>query len=386
MAIAAAAVIVPLGLLFFVSGLVVNLIQAICFILIRPLSKNTYRRINRVVAELLWLELVWLIDWWAGVKIQVYTDPETFRLMGKEHALVMCNHRSDIDWLVGWVLAQRSGCLGSALAVMKKSSKFLPVIGWSMWFSEYLFLERSWAKDESTLKLGLQRLKDYPQPFWLALFVEGTRFTQAKLLSAQEYAASTGLPVPRNVLIPRTKGFVSAVSNMRSFVPAIYDVTVAIPKASPSPTMLRLFEGRPSVVHVHIKRHLMKELPETDDAVAQWCKDIFVAKDAFLDKHTAEQTFGDQELQTTGRPLKSLLVVASWSCLLIVGALKFLHLSSLLSSWKGIGFSTLGLGIVTVLMQFLIRFSQSERSTPAPVSPAKNISKGESSGKADKQQ
>ncbi|KAM1184900.1 hypothetical protein PS2_013956 [Malus domestica] len=386
MAIAAAAVIVPLGLLFFVSGLVVNLIQAICFILIRPLSKNTYRRINRVVAELLWLELVWLIDWWAGVKIQVYTDPETFRLMGKEHALVMCNHRSDIDWLVGWVLAQRSGCLGSALAVMKKSSKFLPVIGWSMWFSEYLFLERSWAKDESTLKLGLQRLKDYPQPFWLALFVEGTRFTQAKLLSAQEYAASTGLPVPRNVLIPRTKGFVSAVSNMRSFVPAIYDVTVAIPKASPSPTMLRLFEGRPSVVHVHIKRHLMKELPETDDAVAQWCKDIFVAKDALLDKHTAEQTFGDQELQTTGRPLKSLLVVASWSCLLIVGALKFLHLSSLLSSWKGIGFSTLGLGIVTVLMQFLIRFSQSERSNPAPVSPAKNISKGESSGKADKQQ
>ncbi|RXH81141.1 hypothetical protein DVH24_005055 [Malus domestica] len=331
MAIAAAAVIVPLGLLFFVSGLVVNLIQAICFILIRPLSKNTYRKINRVVAELLWLELVWLIDWWAGVKIQVYTDPETFRLMGKEHALVICNHRSDIDWLVGWVLAQRSGCLGSTLAVMKKSSKFLP--------------------------LGLQRLKDYPQPFWLALFVEGTRFTQAKLLAAQEYAASTGLPVPRNVLIPRTKGFVSAVSHMRSFVPAIYDVTVAIPKASPSPTMLRLFQGRPSVVHVQIKRHLMKELPETDEAVAQWCKDIFVAK-----------------------------VVASWSCLLILGALKFLYRSSLLSSWKGIGFSTLGLSIVTVLMQFLIRFSQSERSTPARVAPAKDNSKGESSSNLDKQQ
>lgn len=55
------------------------------------------------------------------------------------------------------------------------------------------------------LQLGLERLKDYPQPFWLALFVEGTRFTQAKLLAAQEYASSLGLPVPRNVLIPRTK-------------------------------------------------------------------------------------------------------------------------------------------------------------------------------------
>ncbi|CAL5360587.1 unnamed protein product [Camellia sinensis] len=31
-------------------------------------------------------------------------------------------------------------------------------------------------------------------------------------------------------------------------------------------------------MHVHLKRHLMKDLPETDDAVAQWCRDMFVAK------------------------------------------------------------------------------------------------------------
>lgn len=28
-----------------------------------------YRRVNRVVVELLWLELIWLIDWWGGVKV-----------------------------------------------------------------------------------------------------------------------------------------------------------------------------------------------------------------------------------------------------------------------------------------------------------------------------
>ncbi|XP_058207667.1 1-acyl-sn-glycerol-3-phosphate acyltransferase 2 [Rhododendron vialii] len=379
MAIAAAVVIVPLGVLFFLSGLVVNFIQAICFVLVRPLSKSLYRRINRVVAELLWLELVWLIDWWAGVQIKLFADTESFRIMGKEHALVISNHKSDIDWLVGWVLAQRFGCLGSSLAVMKKSSKFLPVIGWSMWFSEYLFLERSWAKDETTLKSGLQRLRDYPQPFWLALFVEGTRFTQAKLLAAQEYAASTGLPVPRNVLIPRTKGFVSAVSNMRPFVPAVYDFTVAIPKSSTPPTMLRLFRGQPSVVHVHVKRHLMKELPESDDDVAKWCRDIFAAKDNLLDKHNAEDTFGDQE-QDASRRMKSIVVVIAWVCLLVFGALKFLQWTSLLSSWKGIAFSAVVLAIVTVLMQVLIQFSQSERSTPAKVVPAKPKNQGEPSG------
>ncbi|KAL0404938.1 UNVERIFIED_CONTAM: 1-acyl-sn-glycerol-3-phosphate acyltransferase 2 [Sesamum radiatum] len=329
MAIAAAIVIVPLGVLFFVSGLVINFIQAVCFLLIRPLSKKTYRRINREVAGLLWLELVWLIDWWAGVKIELYTDSETFKLMGKEHALVICNHRSDIDWLVGWVLAERSGCLGSTLAVMKKSSKFLPVIGWSMWFSEYLFLERSWAKDESTLKSGLQRLRDFPRPFWLALFVEGTRFTQAKLLAAQEYASSAGLPVPKNVLIPRTK------------------------------------------VHVHLKRHLMKDLPETDEAVAQWCKDAFVAKDKLLDKHKDEDSFGEQP-QDTSRPVKSLLVVCSWAILLILGTLKVIQRYSLLSSRKGGLLSAIALAVITILMQILIQFSQSERSTPAKVAPSKS--------------
>ncbi|XP_074308436.1 1-acyl-sn-glycerol-3-phosphate acyltransferase 2 [Silene latifolia] len=387
MAIPAAAVMVPLGLLFILSGLAVNVIQATCFVLVRPLSKNGYRRINRWVAELLWLELVWLVDWWARVQIKIFTDTETFQLMGKEHALVMCNHKSDIDWLVGWVLAQRAGCLGSTLAVMKKSSKFLPVIGWSMWFSEYLFLERSWAKDESTLKIGLERLKDYPLPFWLALFVEGTRFTQAKLLAAQEYATSTGLPVPRNVLIPRTKGFVTAVSHMRSFVPAIYDMTIAIPKSSPQPTMLGLFKGQSSVVHVHITRHKLKDLPETDEAVAQWCRDAFVAKDALLDKHGANNTFGDQLLQTGTRPWKSLVVVSFWVLGIVLGVVRFLRWSSLLSSWKGLTFSAVALGIITVVMHVLISFSQAERSSHAKVAPVKHKNVADSASlKQDKQQ
>lgn len=44
------------------------------------------------------------------------------------------------------------------------------------------------------------------------------------------------------------QGFVAAVSHMRSFVPAIYEITVGIPKSSPQPTMMRLVKGQSSVV------------------------------------------------------------------------------------------------------------------------------------------
>lgn len=174
-------------------------------------------------------------------------------------------------------------------------------------------------------------------PFWLALFVEGTRFTQAKLLAAQEFAASRGIPVPRNVLIPRTKGFVSAVTHLRSFVPAIYDATVAVANSQPAPTFLRIFRGQSSVIKVLLERHSMQELPETADGIAQWFKDAFVTK-----------------------------VMIFWSSLLGYATVRlFQWLSLFLASWEVITFSIAFLFLVTIIMQILIQSSESERSTPA---------------------
>ncbi|XP_024969213.1 1-acyl-sn-glycerol-3-phosphate acyltransferase 3 [Cynara cardunculus var. scolymus] len=366
----AAVVILPIGLLFLLSGLLINFLQAFLFILVRPFSNNMYRKVNAHLAELLWLEVIWLFDWWAHIKVDLYIDSETLELMGKEHALLVCNHKSDIDWLIGWVLAQRSGCLGSALALIKKSLKFLPVIGWSMWFTEYIFLERNWSKDKNTLKAGFENLRDFPMPFWLAVFVEGTRFTQAKLLAAQEYAVATKLPVPKNVLIPRTKGFVAAVNHLRSFVPAIYNCTVAIPKDEPLPTVLRMFGGRSSRVHVQIKRHLICDLPETDDAIRQWCRDIFIEKDASLELHHFKNSFEDMECHGIGRPKKSLFVVIVWSCVLIYGGVEFFKWCSF--SWGTIAFCAVVLLVVVISMHVLILFSQSEKSNPPQEASAIN--------------
>ncbi|KAI9122498.1 hypothetical protein K1719_006338 [Acacia pycnantha] len=151
MAILAALVVVPIGILFILSGFLVNLTQAILFVLVRPVAKNWYRTTNKLLLESLWLEVVWLFDWWAGIKVELHTDSETYnQFMGylpsirdcKENALLICNHRSDIDWLVGWILAQvpiysiistafsypTNWLPWSTVAVMKKELKYLPVI------------------------------------------------------------------------------------------------------------------------------------------------------------------------------------------------------------------------------------------------------------------
>ncbi|KAH7294559.1 hypothetical protein KP509_27G007400 [Ceratopteris richardii] len=364
-------IIFPLGILIFSSGLVTNFLQVLTLICLLPLSRSAYRRVNSILMELLWSELVWLMDWWAKVEIEVYVDNETWKKMGKEHALLICNHRSDMDWLVGWVLAQRVGCLGSTRAVMKKSSKFLPVVGWSMWFSEYTFLERDWVKDEAILKESFQSFKGFPRPFWLALFVEGTRFTEAKLQAAQEHAASKGLPIPRNVLIPRTKGFVSAVTNLRSFMPAVYDITIAIPKGKPSPTLLGLINRQPTTVQVHIRRYLTSDLPISEEGLALWCKETFMNKDDLLEKHKIVNGFGDDLRKRIAKPVGPLLIVLAWSAFLLFTAGQIF--GPLLSSWVGIAWIFGTLATIFFLMQVFILFTQSERSTPVRQVPQKRM-------------
>ncbi|XP_019155648.1 PREDICTED: 1-acyl-sn-glycerol-3-phosphate acyltransferase PLS1-like [Ipomoea nil] len=357
----ATVVILPFGLIFIISGLTVNFFQALLFVLVRPISKWIYRRINKEVTELLWLQFVWLFHWWANIKVKLYIDPETYELLGKENAVVISNHRSDIDWLVKLILAQRAGCSGNALALAKKLLFYIPILGWAMWFAGFIVIEGNWAKDERNLQSGFEELNDFQQPFWLVVFLEGTCFTRENLLEAQEYAASAGLPVPKNVLIPRTKGFVSTVSHLRSLVPAIYDLTVAIPKSEEQPTMLRIFQRRSSVVHVHIQRHLMQDLPESGSGISQWCKDVFVKKDALLEQHLAIGKFTDKECHDIARPRKSVLVSVVWACLVLLGIVEFFVWCPL--SWGEASLCAVFLVVTMIFMLVVILTSQSEHSS-----------------------
>ncbi|XP_011025521.1 PREDICTED: 1-acyl-sn-glycerol-3-phosphate acyltransferase PLS1-like isoform X2 [Populus euphratica] len=342
----------PLGMVFCLTGIAINIIQAACFLIIWPLSKNTYRRIVGAVTEIFFLVMTFLVNWFAGLEVHLHTDLETYELIGKENALVMPNHICDVDVLMMWLLAERFNCLRGVLMVMKKSSKYLPIYGWANWFNGAVFLDRNWAKDEGKLKSSFRELKDFPGSFWLTIFVEGTRMTPDKLLAAQEFAISKGLPVPRNVLIPRTK-------YTRPFLSAVYDVTVAVPKGHPIPSLKRFLKRQTSVVHFHIKRYATKGLPESDEGVAQWCKDRFVVKDAMLEEFRANDTFEGKEIRDFRiPPKKSLIVFIFLSCICSIGAIMLIQRFSLLSNWKGISSLAFAVAFDAILIYTFIEYTK----------------------------
>lgn len=53
-----------------------------------------------------------LLEWWSGTECTIYTDPKASPHYGKENAIVVLNHKFEIDFLCGWSLAERLGILG----------------------------------------------------------------------------------------------------------------------------------------------------------------------------------------------------------------------------------------------------------------------------------
>ncbi|CAI5506328.1 unnamed protein product [Closterium sp. Naga37s-1] len=311
--------------------------------------------------------LIWLIEWWGRVEVRLYGDPKDHAYYGKESALCVSNHRSDVDWAIGWVFSQRCGCLGGTRALIKEEAKWMPVIGWSMWFSEYLFIARNYATDQRRILDGYARLRSFPRFFWVALFMEGTRFTPEKLKAAQEYAKEAGLPIPRHVLVPRTKGLVMSVEQMRGHAGAIYDFTVNYPVGKNPPTFANIFKRKASQIDVYYERVPMDQIPQDAEGISKWCQESFVKKDKNLDYYVEHNGFDEKlRLNTTKCP-KSILHTCFWTVLnfVVYGWIFTRNLSSITFTWATLGWIAVGVAAVLAVVQVLLRFTQSEHSTPA---------------------
>ncbi|CAF4261934.1 unnamed protein product, partial [Rotaria sp. Silwood2] len=154
---------------FVISGLIVNFAQLLTYIFIWPFNKQLYRRINYYLGTLLWSQLTFLYSWWADSSVTAYVNPQDLKDLQHEYAIILVNHRYEIDWLVGLVVAQKIGLLGGLKIVGKRSLSLLPILGWSWFFSESIFLRRIWESDKKVLEHDIQQLLNgYPDNYYFS--------------------------------------------------------------------------------------------------------------------------------------------------------------------------------------------------------------------------
>ncbi|XP_049761038.1 1-acyl-sn-glycerol-3-phosphate acyltransferase delta isoform X2 [Elephas maximus indicus] len=227
---------------FIASGLIINSIQ-LCTLLLWPVSKQLFRKINCRLSYCVSSQLVMLLEWWSGTECTLYTDPRDYPKYGKESAIVVLNHKFEIDFLCGWTLAERFGLLPASKVLAKKELAYVPIIGWMWYFLEMVFCKRKWEEDRKTVLKSLLNLRDYPEKFFFLIHCEGTRFTEKKHQISMQVAKAKGLPSLKYHLLPRTKGFAVTVRSLRNVVSAVYDCTLNF-RNNENPTLLGVLNGK----------------------------------------------------------------------------------------------------------------------------------------------
>jgi 1-acyl-sn-glycerol-3-phosphate acyltransferase len=168
----------------------------------------------------------------------------------------------------------------------------------SLLLSTVLICSRSWESDLPKLDsmLGAVAGPNYPKPFFVGLFPEGTRITDKKREESWDFAEKNSLPRLHNVLLPRTKGFSHIADACRPVVDCVYDTTIAY-EGGPAYIRHAIMEGafRTQIVHVHIRRTEIKDLPTGQENLKQWLLSDFEMKDRLLEHFRVHNCFpGDR--------------------------------------------------------------------------------------------
>jgi len=274
---------------WLVMGLIINLIQLILSVTLGQISRSKFREINFYLVSCIYGYLVCLLDWWSASQVVVLCDQEMYQVLsgqsGKSqemgHCLCTMNHHTELDWLYCWKVALGAGRIGNCRAFAKDVLKWLPVIGWSSYLSEDVYLARQWDKDQTRVIKSIKQIENFPSPVWLFLFPEGTRITPEKLVASQEFSASRGLPRLEHHLMPRTKGFSFTLSKAEN-ISTLIDMTV-IPADDDVPlTLESLLCGRQTKSIIVVRKFDLSDLPRGENEAGEWLINLFKQKDEII--------------------------------------------------------------------------------------------------------
>lgn len=245
-------------------------------------------KLTCIMADWTWWLFAVVVEKWGRSRCHYYGD----KIPMRENAFMSSNHITFMDWAFLFTIAGRRGRLGVLKFFAKKSILWIPAFGWGMWLVDSLMVSRNWLTDKKMISQTFHTLKTRKLPFWVVSFLEGTRKTPKKLAESQDYAKKKDLPVLQHVLLPRTKGFVATIAELRDELDAVYDVTYAY-SGDTAPGAVDAAMRRLPDLHFHIRRFPLASLPTDEKALSDWCIQLYVEKDRLLEHFKKHGVFPD---------------------------------------------------------------------------------------------
>eukprot|EP00116_Pleurobrachia_bachei_P003204 sb/3463466/ len=285
------------------------------FIFIRSVSEKWGTKLNGILQASHVAIFTFVVEWHCECNIRLYFEEESIQYSNKEHTLCICNHQGEVDWQLGYTLLERLDGLKGCKGLIKKQAIFLPVVGWYMWFTDYLFLSRNWVKDQSAIRKICKTWAKYDpveNSNFYVLYGEGTRWTPAKHEAAVKFAKERGLEPFKHVLFPRTKGAVEMIYELGESLGSVQNVVFAFPGEN-KPDTGTMFAGKATDIDIYFRRVGSEEIPRHDkEELAKFVIDHYRDKDNLLQYHAENDAFPGKPTPLPRR-LRSLIMFYVWS-------------------------------------------------------------------------
>ncbi|KAJ9648284.1 hypothetical protein H2199_001137 [Coniosporium tulheliwenetii] len=163
--------------------------------------------------------------------------------------------------------------LGYCRWFAKQQLRWVPFLGWGLWAMGTPLVSKEWTKDRAKMDKVFR-------------------------------GADPPIPVPRNILYPRTRGFVTSVRELRSSsVRAVYDSTIAYSRNGHFMDPPEFWESIAFNMdkvsykfYVHVDRVALKDLPEADEEFAKWLKERWMRRDEILERLRKKLEAGEVDI------------------------------------------------------------------------------------------
>ncbi|KAF4622983.1 hypothetical protein D9613_001976 [Agrocybe pediades] len=202
---------------------------------------------------------VLMCQWFAPTKLHItfetqgmgaFTEEEIDRYIVKDGSgkpiglelptkfVLIANHQVYADWWYAWCFTyfmSSQDVHRYVFITLKKSLRWVPIVGWGMQFFNFIFLARSWASDRKQLATDLASLgreaEREGKPLCFILYPEGTLVSKDTRPRSKKYAEKMGINDMRHILLPRSTGLHYSLRSLAPRIPdlRLLDLTVAYP-------------------------------------------------------------------------------------------------------------------------------------------------------------
>ncbi|KAJ3750149.1 acyltransferase-domain-containing protein [Lentinula detonsa] len=230
----------------------------------------------------------------------------------------IANHQVYADWWYAWCFLyyNSSEAHRYIYITLKKSLRWVPIVGWGMQFFDFIFLARSWASDRRQLATHLSLLGKYTEsnqiPLGFLLYPEGTLVSRDTRPISRRFADKMGITDMVHVLLPKSTGLLYSLRSLSPRIKDLHliDVTMVYPGIPPMgygqdyyTLRSMFFDGvAPPAVHMHVRLFKVEDLPIGDLSDTQPSK----IPDTSPSKHAVEVEIPSQEKEAFDLWLRNL--------------------------------------------------------------------------------